>query len=146
MGAFRREVAQRVHQPDVVEWLQDHYPVDTWSARNLVAYLRDGLERGGALATDRTVVVEYFVDELGDHRVAVLSCFGGKVHAPLALALRRQIRERSGIDPQVLYDDDAILIRMPAEGGASASSRSVGATSTFSTISSRVEPAFTAFG
>jgi len=118
MGAFRRELAQRAHQPDAEQWLRDHYPVDAWSARNLAAYLRDGLERGGAVPTDRTVVVEYFADELGDHRVAILSCFGGQVHAPLALALRRRIREKSGIDPQVLYDDDAILIRMPAEGAA----------------------------
>lgn len=118
MGAFRRELAERAHLPDAEQWLRDNYPVDRWSAMNLVAYVRDGLERGGAVPTDRTVVVEYFTDELGDHRVAILSCFGGQVHAPLALALRRRIREKSGIDPQVLYDDDAILIRMPADGAA----------------------------
>ncbi len=116
IGAFRREVAGRVEQPDVVDWLLARYPVDRWSAENLVAYLRDALQGNGGVPTDRTVVVEAFRDELRDHRLAVLSTFGGKLHAPLALALRRSLRERTGVDPQVLWDDDAVLLRAPGQG------------------------------
>ena len=47
---------------------------------------------------DRTIVVERFRDEIGDWRVAVLSPFGGQVHAPWALARRgphaRALRHR----------------------------------------------------
>ena len=51
LGAFRRELAAHVHREDAVEWVRARYPVDVWSAENLVQYVRDALERGGAVAT-----------------------------------------------------------------------------------------------
>ena len=49
----------------------------------------------GGVPTDRTIVVERFRDELGDWRVCILSPFGGRVHAPWALALGAQLRGRA---------------------------------------------------
>ena len=49
-----------------------------------------------ALPTDRTVVVERFRDEIGDWRVCVLTPFGGRVHAPWAMALAARLRDALG--------------------------------------------------
>ena len=47
-----------------------------------------------AVPTDRTIMIERFRDELGDCRLCILSPFGGRVHAPWALALEARLRER----------------------------------------------------
>ena len=65
------------------------------AARNLLAFLREQ-ERARALPTDRTIVVERFRDEIGDWRVCVLTPFGGRVHAPWAMALAARLRDALG--------------------------------------------------
>ena len=41
----------------------------------------------GAVPSDRRLVIERFLDEVGDYRVCLLSPFGARVHAPLALCM-----------------------------------------------------------
>ena len=46
--------------------------------------------------SDRTIVVERFRDEIGDWRVCILTPFGGRVHAPWAMAIAARLRESLG--------------------------------------------------
>ena len=46
----------------------------------------------GAVPDDRTIVIERTRDELGDWRICVLSPFGGRIHAPWAMAVGRARR------------------------------------------------------
>ena len=85
----------------------------SWAAGNLLAYLGEQREATRVLPDDRTVVVERFRDELGDWRVVVHSPFGAQVHAPWALAIGGRLRERYGVDAQVLPADDGIVLRLP---------------------------------
>ncbi|HEX2301662.1 MAG TPA: DEAD/DEAH box helicase, partial [Pseudonocardiaceae bacterium] len=62
---------------------------------------------------DRTVLVERFRDELGDWRMVVHSPFGAQVNGPWALAIGARLRERRGIDVQVVSADDGIVLRLP---------------------------------
>jgi ATP-dependent helicase Lhr and Lhr-like helicase len=87
--------------------------LDRLAARNLLAYVGDQAEATGAVPDDRTIVVERFRDEIGDYRVCILSPFGARVHAPWALALRARLVERFGVDPQVIWGDDGIALRLP---------------------------------
>ena len=87
--------------------------LDELASANLVRYLEDQAEATGAVPDDRTVVVERFRDEIGDWRVCVLSPFGARVHAPWALALRARLAERFGVEPQVLWGDDGLVVRLP---------------------------------
>ena len=80
--------------------------------RNLLAFLREQ-ERSSALPTDRTVVVERFRDEIGDWRVCVLTPFGGRVHAPWAMALAARLRDSLGAEVQSLWSDDGIALHFP---------------------------------
>ena len=59
------------------------------------------------------IVVERFRDEIGDWRVCILSPFGGRVHAPWAMALRARLRDSLGLDVQSLWSDDGIALHFP---------------------------------
>jgi ATP-dependent Lhr-like helicase len=118
IGAFRRQLYEKVQDPAAAgAWLRDEYPVDDWAADNLVRYFGDQRRRGHPVGSDRQLVLEACRDEMGDHRLVIHSCFGNRVNAPLAMLLRHRLRDRLGVDPQVISDDNALLVRMP-EGDA----------------------------
>ncbi|MDC5696051.1 ATP-dependent helicase [Intrasporangium calvum] len=111
VGAFVREVvglSPAKARARVVE-----AGLDEWAADNLLAYLAEQREATRHVPDDRTIVVERFRDEIGDWRVAVLSPFGGQVHAPWALCVAARMRERFGIDVQAMHGDDGIVFRLP---------------------------------
>ena len=58
-------------------------------------------------------MVERFRDEVGDWRVCVHTPLGGRVHAPLALALESRLQERLGIDARAMWTDDGIALHLP---------------------------------
>ena len=77
----------------------------------IVDYVARQLDAFGELATDRTVIVEVFEDAIGDPRMVVHSPFGGRVNRPWGIVLAGAIRERLGVEAQVVSGDDGILIR-----------------------------------
>ncbi len=93
------------------EWLRAKFPVDAYSARNVVEYIRDQKAAAGVIPTHRSIVIEGFRDEIGDPRIVVHSCFGRGVNGLLGLALEHQLKERLSIEIQMLYNDDGILFR-----------------------------------
>ncbi|HVL98714.1 MAG TPA: DEAD/DEAH box helicase [Egibacteraceae bacterium] len=120
VGAFLRETAE-ASQEEARARLAADYALDELAAANLVAYVAEQRAAVGTVPSDRTIVVERFRDEIGDWRVCVLSPFGGRVHAPWALAIEARARERLGLDLATMATDDGIVIRLPdtdADGGA----------------------------
>ncbi|MFZ6003701.1 MAG: Lhr family helicase [Actinomycetota bacterium] len=115
IGEFTRELrggAGSAGRADPLERLRAS-GLDERAATNLVAYLDEQAEATGAVPDDRTIVVERFRDEIGDWRVCVLSPFGAQVHAPWAMALQHRLGERSGVDVELMWSDDGIVIRLP---------------------------------
>ena len=96
-----------------VAHVEDEYGLDPLAARNLVTFLREQEAATGVMPSDRTIVVERFRDEIGDWRVCILSPFGGRVHAPWAMALRARLRESLDLDVQSLWSDDGIALHFP---------------------------------
>jgi len=96
-----------------VEYLKERHSLTDGAARNLLQYLRDQLDASGALPDDRTIVVERYMDEMGDWRVCILSPFGGRVHGPWAMAIGALIRERTDLEMDIVWTDDGIVIRLP---------------------------------
>ena len=92
--------------------LMENAGFDERAAKNLLAYLSDQAAATGAVPDDRTIVVERFRDEVGDWRVCILTPYGGRVHAPWALALQWKLSERFG-EVQSLYTDDGLALRFP---------------------------------
>ena len=86
---------------------------DERAARNVVAFLRDQEAATGVVPSDRALVVERFRDEIGDWRLCLLSPFGGRVHAPWALALGALLRREHGLEAQSVWSDDGIILHLP---------------------------------
>ena len=93
--------------------LEQDYNLDERAARNLVTLLREQEAATGVLPSDRSIVVERFRDEIGDWRVCILTPFGGRVHAPWAMALGVRLRETLELDAQSLWSDDGIALHFP---------------------------------
>ena len=87
--------------------------LDRRSAFNLTAYLDDQRSSTGVVPDDRTIVVERFRDEIGDWRICLLSPFGGRVHAPWALAIESRLGAAMGIEVEAMWSDDGIALRLP---------------------------------
>jgi ATP-dependent Lhr-like helicase len=112
LGAVTRELASAtVERAESV--LRERFGLDELAARNLVQYLHDERDAAGAVPDDRTVVIERFRDELGDWRVCILTPFGARIHAPWGMAVRERLSERTGLDVDVLWSDDGIVLRLP---------------------------------
>jgi ATP-dependent helicase Lhr and Lhr-like helicase len=112
LGAFSRSIVAQDEERALATLRRDH-ALDEYAARNLLAYLAEQKEATGTVPSDRAVVVERFRDELGDWRICILTPFGGRVHAPWALAITARLRERFGAEPYVIWSDDGIAIRLP---------------------------------
>ncbi|MEX0700405.1 MAG: DEAD/DEAH box helicase [Acidimicrobiia bacterium] len=112
IGRFVRET-QAMGAEQAAAVLATDYHLDPLAIRNLLAYLEDQTAAGVPLPTDQTLVVERFRDEIGDYRVALLSPFGARVHAPWAMALTQRFRGRYGTDVDVVWSDDGISFRFP---------------------------------
>ena len=93
--------------------LRDRAGFDDRAIKNLLAYLDDQAAATGAVPDDRTVVVERFRDEVGDWRVCIHTPLGGRVHAPLALALEARLQERLAVHARALWTDDGIALHLP---------------------------------
>ena len=112
LGQFLRELAERLDQPDCLDWLQREFFLDAPAAQNLRAYVRRQLAVTGELPTDWALLIEASRDPLGDWQVILLSPLGHRLHLSLKLALEARLRQRLGYLPQCLHHDDGILIRL----------------------------------
>ncbi|GHC97043.1 DEAD/DEAH box helicase [Nocardiopsis terrae] len=117
VGAMTRELAARDREG--AREVAAAAGLDEWAADNLVEYVAEQREATGSVPDDRTVVIERFRDQVGDWRAVVHSPLGARVHAPWALAVAGRMRERFGVDAQVVHGDDGLVLRLPdlGEGG-----------------------------
>src|SRR5437763_1370327 len=112
IGATSRELVA-LSDDQAKARLQAEHKLDERAATNLLTFLREQEAATGAVPSDRTVVVERFRDEIGDWRLCILTPFGGRVHAPWALALGARLRESLGLETQAIWSDDGIAIHLP---------------------------------
>ena len=112
VGAFTRRIGA-LDRDTATKTLTEEYRLDPWAAANLAGFIEEEREATGSLPTDKTIVVQRFRDEIGDWRVAVLTPFGARVHAPWALAARHRYRDAHGADVDMIWADDGMLFRFP---------------------------------
>ena len=112
IGAASRELVALSDEKALAR-LEEEHMLDERAAQNLLTFLAEQQASTGAVPSDRTVVVERFRDEIGDWRLCILTPFGGRVHAPWALALGSRLRESLGLETQAIWSDDGIAIHLP---------------------------------
>ncbi|WP_446471722.1 Lhr family helicase [Actinoalloteichus hoggarensis] len=113
LGGFVREIVAA--DPASARRRAETAGLDVWACDNLLAYLADQRAATGRVPDDRTVLLERFRDEVGDWQWVVHSPFGDRVNAPWALLIAARLRDRLGVDPQIVHSDDGIVLRLPAE-------------------------------
>ncbi|MEO8433070.1 MAG: DEAD/DEAH box helicase, partial [Acidobacteriota bacterium] len=112
IGQLARELAAAPREK-AIERLASGHGLDARAATNLVAYLAEQTEATGQVPSDRTIVVERYMDEIGDWRVCVLSPFGARVHAPWAMAVVARLRRETGSEIEMMWSDDGMVFRLP---------------------------------
>jgi ATP-dependent Lhr-like helicase len=115
LGRYIGEMVRALrHMPAAaaVERLVRHHDLDAQAAENLLRYLADQAAAGG-VPDDRTILIERCRDELGDWRICLLSPFGGRIHAPWAMAAVERARAETGLDVETMWTDDGFVVRFP---------------------------------
>ncbi|WP_437311795.1 Lhr family helicase [Sorangium sp. So ce388] len=113
IGALARRIAATASDDEAERALADEQGLDARAARNLVRYVRDQAAATGEVPNDRAIVLERFVDEVGDYRICLLSPFGGRVHAPLSTCIAEKCRLELGLAVDTVWTDDGIVLRLP---------------------------------
>lgn len=111
IGEFRREFSTHLDSTDCLGWLQRSFPIDHNAAWNIMEYFRKQRDATSVIPHNRMLVLEGFRDELGDPRLVLHSPFGRGVNGLLGLVLSRRLHVATGVEPQMLYNDDGILLR-----------------------------------
>ncbi len=101
-----------VSRPAAIDRLVRQHDLDSVAAENLLRYL-DDQAASGAVPDDRTIVIERCLDEVGDWRICLLSPLGSRIHAPWAMAATAHIRNRTGMDVEVMWGDEGFVVRFP---------------------------------
>lgn len=85
---------------------------DEQAALNIADFIGEQLSATGCLATDRTLVLEYFTDEVGDHQLMLHCPYGGRVNQGLAILMRAMAAQETGCDVRAWHDDDGVLLHV----------------------------------
>lgn len=93
--------------------LIEEHGLDRRAAKNLLDYLHLQAAATGEVPSDTTIILECFLDEVGDWRIVILSPFGARVHAPWATAVAARLREETPGEVDLLWCDDGIVFRLP---------------------------------
>ncbi len=112
IGALVRKLREMPASAAIDRLIREH-GLDRSAAENLLRYLNDQAAATQAVPDDRTIIVERCRDELGDWRVCVLTHFGGRIHAPWAMAATVKVRESTGAEVETLWTDDGFVVRFP---------------------------------
>jgi ATP-dependent Lhr-like helicase len=115
LGRYIGEMVRTLrHMPPAaaIERLVRDHDLDLQAAENLLRYLADQ-SAAGVVPDDRTILIERCRDELGDWRICVLSPFGGRIHAPWAMAAVERARAETGLDVETMWTDDGFVVRFP---------------------------------
>ena len=115
VGALCRRLVER-DRAEARQLLRNSACMDENAVSNLLSYLQCQ-EVDSDVPTDRCIVLERFVDEVGDFRTCLLSPLGSRVHAPWAIAVRARLLDERGVEADITWSDEGIVFRL-AQGDA----------------------------
>ena len=110
-GRMLRELEEMYAQGRLIRVLEEKTGSRP-AAENAAHYLIEQIEANGCLATDQTLVMEYFEDESGEHQMMLHCPYGGRVNQGLAVLLRAEAAKRISGDVRAWYDDDGVLLHV----------------------------------
>ena len=112
IGALTRELLAMPREAARQRLIEQH-ALDDRAAHNLLNYLHEQVDATTHAPSDKTIVIESFLDEIGDWRVVVMTPFGSRVHAPWATAVAARLRSDAAGEVDMMWSDDGIVFRLP---------------------------------
>ena len=112
VGRLRRDVASRLTDPALVDWLRAECDVSELGAHQIADYLRASHDGLRVMPSDLDVVFERFFDESGGMQLVVHAPFGQRINRAWGLALRKRFCVRFDFELQAAANDDAILLSL----------------------------------
>lgn len=116
IGALTRRLS-RATREDGLALLTAEHALEPEAAEILYDYVQDQFEAAGEVPSDEHIIVESFIDEVGDWRVVLQSPYGARVHAPWAMTVAARLRDRFG-EIDVVWSDDGMVFRLPESDNA----------------------------
>ena len=113
IGALLRQLSVWTYQEAFAALTGRNYALSAEAANILYQYIQDQLEVAQSVPTDRNIIIERFVDEIGDWRICILGVFGTPVFAPWATVVTSRLRHTYGDEVDVSWSDDGIIFRIP---------------------------------
>ena len=84
--------------------------LDETAAQGAGDFIKRQIEATGGLPDDRTIIVEHFRDETGNHQMMVHSVFGRQVNAPLAILIQVAAKRQTSSNISYIDDNDGFLL------------------------------------
>ena len=112
VGRLRRDIASRLTDPELVDWLRAECDVSQLGAHQIADYLRASHDGLRVMPSDLDVVFERFFDESGGMQLVVHAPFGQRINRAWGLALRKRFCVRFDFELQAAANDDAILLSL----------------------------------
>jgi ATP-dependent helicase Lhr and Lhr-like helicase len=98
IGELRREISQRLDDPDLNAWLQEHCRLCPNAAAALATYVREQHLAAGFVPDHQRLLVETWRDELGRWNVIIHCPMGEKINrtwgVAIAAGLKAKLRQR----------------------------------------------------
>lgn len=108
-GEIFRHLAEAHDNGRLFEALRE-LGLDEKSAEASEELIKRQIAATGSLPDDRTLLVEHFRDETGNHQMMVHSVFGKPVNEPLAILLAEEAKLRLNTNVNFVADDDGLLL------------------------------------
>ena len=106
---LREGIAQRLGDlAGAQNWVATEAQVSLEAARQLVAYLEEGVRVLGAVPTGKRVVAERFFDESGGMHLVIHAPLGARINRAWAMALRKRICRTFDFELQASATDDGL--------------------------------------
>ncbi len=97
---------------DEPAFLREQCGMDAAGARQLTAYVRQGIAGLGALPTQTTVVAERFFDEGGGMQLVLHAPFGARITRAWGLALRKRFCRTFNFELQAAATDNGLVLSL----------------------------------
>lgn len=114
-GQIFRELSLAYHHLELYSRLCD-FGLDHNCAKSAESFIERQIKATGCLPDDKTIVIEHFKDETGNHQMMVHSVFGRQVNAPLAILAKETACILTKKNISYVEDDDGFLL-FPYGGG-----------------------------
>ena len=106
---LREGIAQRLEDTAGAQaWVAAEAAVSTEAARQLVAYMEEGVRVLGAVPTGQRVMAERFFDESGGMQLVIHAPFGARINRAWGMALRKRICRAFDFELQASATDDGL--------------------------------------